>query len=173
MFIKILGSIIVVFSSTLFALSFLFKEKYRMDELEEMKQALQMLKSNLTYSNMPLFEAMKEISSVMGKNLSKFFCTVSNKLELRNGKTAFEIWEDTIHEMCKDFYLTSEDLSTFISFGKSLGSIDIRLHQESIQSAIDYIDYTVLTLKDKRKKDLKMCRSLGLLGGVLIVVILL
>lgn len=173
MFIKILGSIIVIFSSILFALSFLFKEKYRIEELEGMKQALQILKSNLTYSNMPLFEAMKEISLKSEKNLKEFFYTVSKRLEERNGKTAFEIWEDTIHEMCKDLYFTSEDLSTFISFGKNLGSIDIRLHEENIQSTIDYIDYKILNLKSKKQKDLKMYKSLGLLGGILIVVILL
>ena len=72
MVVKVIGSIIVFLSCTAAGLFFASKDKFRADELREMKRGLILLKSEIDYSSRPLYEALIDISAVSYTHLDVY-----------------------------------------------------------------------------------------------------
>ena len=75
---------------------FLKATNFRIDDLEEMKKALTILKSEIGFSSVPLFEAMLNISLRTTGIVSDIFSDASEKYMNRVGENGFEIWENAI-----------------------------------------------------------------------------
>jgi len=65
------------------------------------------------------------------------------------------------------------DIEQFMSLGSSLGYLDGEMQLNGIEMVISYIDMVTEELKVSSDKNKKMYRSLGVLGGILIVIVLL
>ena len=66
------------------------KYVYRLEELEDIKNALNILKSKIKFTYEPIPEIFGEISKTSGKNVSNLFEIAKNKM---NDLTANEAWK--------------------------------------------------------------------------------
>lgn len=171
MVLKIFGSFFIMFSSFVLGMYYSFKTEYRINELYEMKRALNMLVSEIEFNLSPLAEAMKNVSCKAGVPVNIIFKKFSEILG-SDGKSAFEIWEKVIKEEAAFTYFEKEDIEAFISFGRSLGFLDKSQQNGNIKIMESYIENKIPELKKKSEKNKKMCRSLGIFGGAAVMVIL-
>lgn len=173
MFFKVLGGILIIFSTSAFGLYILQSDKLRIDDLEEMKKALTVLKSEISFSSVPLFEAMLNISLRTTGIVSNIFLNASEKYMNRNGENAFEIWESSIKSNLSKAHFALDDIEAFLSFGRTVGYSDKAHQLANADIAISYIEEKQKYLKEKLNKNSKMYKSMGFLTGALITVILL
>ena len=69
------------------------KYSYRVEELEEMKNALNIFKSKIKFTYEPIPEIFKQIAENSNKNIAKLF----NETILKMGDTSASIaWENTV-----------------------------------------------------------------------------
>ena len=73
MLIKAIGAFIVFFSCAACGLYLSLKDRFRAEELKEMKRGLMLLKSSIGYSSKPLYEAMIDISEKTENTVSEIF----------------------------------------------------------------------------------------------------
>ena len=66
------------------------KYKFRVDELEEIKNALNIFKSKIKFTYEPIPEIFKQISENTNKNVSKFFSNAVEKMQTDSAGVAFE-----------------------------------------------------------------------------------
>ncbi|MDR1912993.1 MAG: stage III sporulation protein AB [Clostridiales bacterium] len=173
MIMKIIGSIVVCASSSLIGFYFANADGFRINELNEWKRALLILRSEIAFTRSPLAEAAETISTRVGKPVNAIFKELASSLSQRAGNDTFEIWESTISVKHKSSYLCREDWQCLKDFGKTLGNLDKSMQLSAIDQTISYIDLKTITVRVSDEKNKKLYGSLGILGGLLIVVILL
>ena len=79
--IKYIILFFILLSSTLIGRFMAKKYVYRLEELEEMKNALNILKSKIKFTYEPIPEIFNEISKDSSKNISKIFEQAKEKLK--------------------------------------------------------------------------------------------
>ena len=172
MLIKAIGAFIVFLSCAAYGLYLSLKDRFRAEELKEMKRGLMLLKSSIDYSSKPLYEAMIDISEKTENTVSEIFEDTGRLLKARKASSVGEAWRKTISDRRSRTYFTKNDTEMFSAFADILGGDDSKCQIENIDSVIDYIDKTAEELMRKNNKDARLFRSAGVLGGILIVVVL-
>lgn len=171
--LKILGSALIVLSSSLFGLYYGNRAHYRIADLEEFKKTLILLKSEIEFSMTALPEAMALIAGKTTRKFAAFFEEIGSRLNQKTGESIGDLWEEALALLPQKTYLAEEDTDYFRSLGGALGALDRKLQSNSIQVMIAYIDATAEALAAVSSKSKKMYPSLGILGGILIAVVLL
>lgn len=172
MAVKVIGALIVLFSCTAAGMFLANRDKFRADELREMKRGLMLLKSEIDYSSRPLYEALIDISQRLEGAVSEIFEDSGRLLKSRKVSTASQAWEKTLKDRRSRTFFRKGDMDAFISFGHNLGGSDRKCQLSNIDLTIEYIDMKSDELMKKYTKDGRLFRSAGVLCGILIVVVL-
>ena len=148
-------------------------ETYRSNDLQELKKALAILKSEIVFSMTPLPEAFANIGSRIRKPVADIFLEFAERLVCNRRDPIEEIWQNSIISHASRTYLNKEDISALTSFGRTLGYLDRDMQSSGIMIAIGYIDTAVAALATTRAKNQKLFASLGAFAGLVTVIILL
>jgi stage III sporulation protein AB len=171
MIFKIVGILFVLSSTAIAGFYYGNVETYRIYDLLEFKRALGILKSEVEFAMTPLPEAFYNISLRVKDPINKIFDKLQNVLEKEENNSIAEIWRESITEYATRTYFSKEDLDEIIVFGKTLGYLDKGMQLHSIEFLTGYIDEKIVALNKTRFLNKKMYRSLGILGGVLIIIV--
>lgn len=172
MIIKLLGGGLVFVSSVLLGIYYSMKEGFRAADLTDLKKAFLQLKSEIEFSHSFLADAMDAASKRLPRRLAVFFDNVATGLRESVGETG-DIWRDVVREKLSATYLEVEDLDNLARLGESLASPNKSLQSEGIDMAVRYIDDKTAELRETSRKSRKLYGSVGVIGGILIIVVLL
>ena len=170
--IRILGIFLIMGATLWFGAYFSMKEKYRLQELEELERGLFYLQGQIGYLSAPLAEAMESISWKMRGQLGDIFRQMGEKLTEKQGDSAEQIWEEVWKKEAIHTFLTAEDLMEILYLGKSLGYLDKNQQENSIGLLLSYIESALLQGRKRLEKNSRLYYGMGCLSGLLIVVTL-
>lgn len=171
--IRMLGVFLIMGATLWFGAYFAMKEKYRLQELEELERGLFYLQGQISYLSAPLAEAMESIGWKIQGQLGDIFRQLAERMAEKQGDSAEEIWQDVWKNEAVHTFLTVEDLAEILHFGKSLGYLDKNQQENSIGLLLRYIEGALLQGKKRLEKNSRLYYGMGCLSGLLIVVILL
>ena len=172
MTLKLLGTLLILCSTTSAGYYLSVRDKYRIEDLEEMKRLFLILKSEISFSSVPLEEAFREISERVSGPVSMFASYFSQELKKKKGDSAAELWTQSLSKYMNHLYLGKDDFEAFTAFGRALGYLDRQQQLRNIELAELYINQVCVELREKSEKTAKVYRSMGVLTGALIAVIL-
>ncbi len=175
MILKLAGILFIMSSSVLAGLYYGNLETYRINDLMEFKKALSILKSEIEYLQTPLPIALFNIANRTKKPISFIFHDFARLISENKTSSQKEdistLWEKSLKQHSRDTYFSKEDVEALISFGKTLGYLDLSMQSTSILVTSNYIDNTVQTLSESRVRSKKLFNSLGVLSGLLTIII--
>jgi stage III sporulation protein AB len=171
MFLKVIGSIMVLSSCCIagYALSSEFSR--RPAELRELQNILEMFANEVRYLSNPLAAAFERISGNSKSPVALFFSATASILK-EGEVNASDAWSMAISEYSKKTALVKEDLETLDSFGKMLGKSDMEGQLGSIELTVKRLKILEREAEGKRAKSEGMYKRLGLLIGLAIIVLL-
>ena len=170
---KISGMMLVLAATVFAGLYYGSFETYRSNDLQELKKALAILKSEIVFSMTPLPEAFVNIGERIRRPISDIFLAFANRLADSRREPIEELWQSCITAYASRTYLNQEDISALVSFGHTLGYLDRDMQTSGIMITIGYIDTAVAALATTRAKNQKLFLSLGVFAGLVTVIILL
>lgn len=170
---RLLGVILIMGATLWFGAYFAMKEKYRLQELEELERGLLYLQGQIGYLSAPLAEALENVSWKISGQLGSIFRQAAEKLAERQGETAEMIWQEVWEKEMVHTFLTAEDLDAILLFGRSLGYLDKTQQENSICLLLRYIEDALLQGRKRLEKNGRLYYGMGCLSGLLIVVTLL
>lgn len=147
----------------------LISKKYvnRVNELKEFKNALNMFKTKIRYTYAPLPEIFTEISENIDSNISNVFKKASEKMAIC---PAGEAWNLALR--IEDLNIDDEDRNVLKNLSKLLGKTDLEGQLNQIEMTSDFLDNQIKKAENQRAKSEKMYRTLGMVIGMAIVIIL-
>ena len=165
--LKLITYFLIFATSTTIGVIYSNRYKKRVTELKEFKTALNMLKTKIRFTLSPLRESFLEIS----KNVqSKTKVVFENAYKLMENENATESWNRAINET--ELSLTKEDKEILSQFGKLLGKTDIYGQLNEIDLCLNFIDTQIDKAEDESKRNTKLYKSLGLVTGIGLIIIL-
>jgi len=172
MLINFLGSALVLASGAY--IGFYYSRKYarRMNNLSEIKKALLMLKSEITYSKSVLPEAFSNISNRIDKPFADIFAEISHSL-LSFGGTLSDVWQHVFSNHKSKLYTTDEDFNTLTSFMNTLGHVDSEMQTSQMEMVLEYLSSKIDELAELHRQKSRAYQTLGVLGGLLVIIILI
>ena len=144
------------------------KYSNRVNELKEMKNALNMFltKIRFTYESIPVtfIEIGNNINGVIGK----IFIIASNKMKEKSAGVA---WEESLDEV--ETNLQKEDIEIIKRLGRMLGKTDLEGQVSEIKLVQNFLNTQIEIAENERVKNEKLYKTLGGVLGLAIVVILI
>ena len=171
MFIQMLGAIMVLASSTLIGAYFGGMHGYRAKDLLQLRKALVILKSEIEYTLTPLAIATQNIATKVSQPIGAIFEDFATLLKQRIPPEP--ALTQAINNHIKDTYLTKDDVAQLISLGKTLGYLDKNLQLSTIDLTIKHLDDNIKEQMELHAKNKKLYQTLGVLGGMLVVIVLI
>lgn len=140
--------------------------------IRQLKNALQILEAEILYSQLPLGDAFSSITNQMPEPTKTFFLNLANNLE-ENKSDLYSLWNANVEELSRISALGKNEKEILNQFGRTLGQHDFTQQQKHIQLAVHHLDRELEEARDNEFKYSKMAKSLGMLCGLFIVLLLI
>ncbi|MCK9216724.1 MAG: stage III sporulation protein SpoIIIAB [Firmicutes bacterium] len=173
MFIKLIGGMIIILSSSLIGILLANKYIIRIKILKTFRFSIQLLETEIVFTSTPLPYAFNHISSKIDKPWNAFFHEVSENLLKRNFFTMEEAWNSAMNNHLDLPFFKKSDIELIKNFGKVLGKSDTEDQKKHFLLVYAQLDRHEEEAEIEKKKNVKMYKSLGLLLGIAIYIILI
>ncbi len=162
---KLIGGACVVAATSKIGYKKADQYEKRLKDLKSFESALWLLKSEMEFSMPVLKDAFLICSSLVQKNIGDILLSVSNKLN--DGTDIVTAWCNAIDE--GEHSLNNEDILIIKEFANALGTSDLKLQIENIENTVTRLKIRQQHAVENYKKYCKMCKTLGVTSGILIV----
>ena len=183
MIIRVIASAIIILGCTYVGTYFGVKLSIRVHQLSAFQSALETLKFNILFLNLPLAEALYKVAKSLpasGKPqgcVGRIFKAMSREIsrsDSLNGTVSVQnAWELSVAKERKTLNLNEEEIQTLAEFVSRLGSGDRDDQTGNIEITTAKLSTFENDAREYCKKNAKLYRGLGLLAGLLLVVLLI
>lgn len=162
--------ILIIIFSTSSAIGIVISKKYsnRVQNLKEIKSALNIFETKIKFTYEPIPEIFKEISQNTYKSVSEVFETASNKMREMSAGNA---WNKAIDN--SNIEITKEDKNVLKGLSKLLGKTNIEGQISEIKLTTKFLDKQIETAERQKEKNEKLYKTLGMTIGLAIVILLI
>ena len=167
-FIKIIILIGILISCVCIGNSISKRFISRVNDLIDMKKALNILETKIKFTYEPLPQVFLYISKNVNDSISQIFKNSAKKMEKESAGSA---WKDALEKDKTN--LKQEDLEILKSLGNLLGKTDIDGQVSEIELVNRMLDVQINKAEEDKTKYVKMYRSLGIYIGLAIIVVLI
>ncbi len=171
--IKIIGTILILFSSTMFGQFLSSKDKYALDDLYSFKKGLLLLKSEISYLRTNLSEAFFKVSQNLGIGVREIFQDFSSELENSETLDTQEAWEKSFNKYKDKLYIDKNIQKQILDLGNVLEHQDLEAIINHLNFLITQIDSEIELGRERNETTKKLYKQLSILFGCLIVVVLI
>lgn len=144
------------------------KYKYRLDELDELKNNFKIIENKIKYTYEPLEEIFTEVAEISTFSISQLFKNVANNIKEYGAEQA---WKNQVKQI--DLSLKKEDKEVLQEFGQLLGKTNKEGQINQINFASELLDRQIEKAKKDKEKNETMYKKLGVILGVGIVIVLI
>lgn len=140
----------------------------RVKELICLKSVLNIFENKIKFTQSPL----EEIFTIIAENCSeKNIKCIFQILAIKHDTNIHKTWENIISNA--ETSLNNEDKKILIDMGKILGTTDVEGQVSNIKITSSFIDKQIEKAEQEKEKNVKMFRTLGIVSGLAIIVILI
>lgn len=166
--VKIIIYTFIFLTSSVIGILVSKKYEQRVNELKEIKNALNMFKTKIKFTYEPIPEIFKEISETMNTRTGRVFEIASCNMKLL---AAGEAWDMAIDTDILE--INEEDKKILKNLSKLLGQTDVDGQVNQIELTSSFLDGQIKKAEKEKDKNEKMYRILGMIIGLAIVIILM
>lgn len=170
---KLLFLLAILALSTMIGIIIAKKYSNRVNELQETITALEILESRINYTYDTIPEIFDFISRHLKTGIKNIFEYASEKLNIDKNFSAGELFNATIDEERILLDLNEDDIEILKGLAVSLGQVDLESQVKNIRLIIRSLTSQLDMAKKEKDKNFKLCRNMGAIVGVLIVIILI
>ena len=152
------------------AVGYIIAEKYkkRVDELKEMKKALNILETKMKYTYEPIPKIFLDIKDNTKDNVSYIFKDAAEKM---GKEAAGEAWSKTLQN--RQGSLNKEDINILQGLTSLLGKTNLEGQVTQIELTSNFLDNQIKNAEKEEEKNKKMYRTLGVVIGLACVIVLI
>lgn len=154
--------------STMLGKAFANQYKDREKELKQVRSAFNMLKTKISYTYEPLPQIFLEMGTDFEGEIGHLFQLASIKMkELSAG----EAWKYSLEHVRTN--LKAEDKKVLENLENLLGRTSIEGQLSEIELIEQFLEKQIEIAEEERRKNEKLYRSLGIMAGAMIAIILI
>ncbi|AXI09435.1 stage III sporulation protein SpoAB [Oceanobacillus zhaokaii] len=169
---KWIGALLFIGTTTWMGFEWSNKLTQRPKHIRQLKNALQILEAEIIYSQLPLQDAFTSIAMQLPDPLKTFFETLGNNMK-KEHIDFHMVWEKNVNKLMEMSSLGVNEREILKQFGRTLGQHDFYQQQKYIQLSLTHLDRELEDARDEQYKYSKLAKSIGILCGIFIVLLLI
>ncbi|SDY56099.1 stage III sporulation protein AB [Evansella caseinilytica] len=169
---KLLGAIFIILATSVFGWEISGRLARRTKQIRYLITAFEALEAEMVFGMTPLSLACEQVSRRHDPPISLLFHDVASRLH-KEERPAPDIWKTSLKKWQRKTDLDKPELKILEQFGQTLGQQDLENQRKQIRLAVSYLDKEEKHAFERQNKFSSMYKSLGFLGGVLLVLIML
>lgn len=170
--LKMLGAILILLAGTLAGWLQARRFAARPSEIRRLILSLQRLETEIGYGFIPLPEALKRIGAQNREPLKKLFIDAAEAMEAPTSWTAQDSLHYTLEQNWRNTSMKTAERDVLFDLAYTLGTSDRSSQKSHIQSAVKALETEEALALEEQGRYEKMSRSLGLLVGAFIVILI-
>lgn len=173
LYIKFIGSLLVIATST--TLGFLYADSFkkRLQQLNELQRCLHQLQNEILFTYTPLTEAFFSTSTKSKAPIKNIFEDAAEMLINNKVGSVYEAIKLAIEINDKNLNLNYEEKNILIDLSKVLGESDIDGQKSIFNLAIENVKVKIKQADELMRKNMKLYRYLGFTIGAMVVILIL
>ena len=144
----------------------------RLENLIYLEQCIKILETEIVYGSTPLPQALSNIYSKGNPRVSFIFEAIKEDL-LENKRGEIYLSFVAVKEiLITKLNLKKVDVETFMSLGRVLGSSNREDQEKNLKITLNQMTGLIFEAREERNKNEKLYKTLGLITGIGIIIIL-
>lgn len=170
--LKAVGSLMVVGAAALLGFSAAAELEASYQELLYLRRLMEMLKGEIYYSRAALSHIFLKLSKEAGNPYDVWFGEMCALIESRCGKSLTSIWRESAAEaLCKS-KLPEKEKQKLSDLGALLGDSDLETQINQLKGYLEQLDEAIQDMRSEIGDKKKLCRCLGIIGGMFVAILL-
>lgn len=170
--LKLLGSLFIIISSGFIGFEYSRKYIERLNNLIYIQNCIQILETEVVYASNPIPNALENLYIKGNKKVSFLFKDIKEYLLNNKDKSLFDSFKHNLEISKNKLFLQDDDIEIILSLGRTLGISDVFDQKKHFKTTIMNLEINQQNARENKDKNAKMYRSLGLLFGTALVLIL-
>lgn len=169
--VRILGSLLLVAAAVQLGNLYATKFTKRRLELKDLGDSLDLLETEVFYGATPLPQALRHLAGRSASTAARLFSLSAAHLE---SSDAFpEAWKRAVGTYFEASCLHPKDKDALVFLGDVLGTSDRADQSRHLKAAVQRVRHLEADAERTEAPSVKLWRSVGLLGGLALAVLLL
>lgn len=169
---KILGAILIMLACS--GMGFLGGQKIaaRPKQLQKLRRDLTLLEMDINYAATPLPEALAKLAGISQWPIRSLWQETCAHLGNGEGWTAEEAWYKALEKFSCQTALSENDLAVLRDFGAGLGTSNRQEQLKKFKLLQEQLSSLAFQAEEARQKHERMWRTMGVLTGIALVILL-
>lgn len=170
--LKVIGAVLILFSGTMFGFYQAAMLSRRPKQIREFIHALQRLETEIVYGLTPLTVAFHKLADQLAHPAAGLFRQAAEALAATTDRSAGEIWRQAAEEQWKYSALKDSEKQILLQLGHTLGRSDREDQVKHLRLAVSLLQAEERTAQEDQRRYESMWKSLGVLMGALVVILM-
>ncbi len=169
--VKLLGALMVLAAAALYGFYRASTYARRPQHIRGLIHALQLLETEIVYGGTPLPEALRRVESQSPQPASQLFGRTAELLAA-GGATTRDCWQQAAAELWPKTAMKSGERDIVLRLGSALGISDRDDQRKHLKLAASQLSAEEEIAREERQRYESMWRTLGVLVGALLVILM-
>lgn len=172
-YIKILLIFLVIAIGAVTGISKGNRLKKQYQELLYLKKTAILIRGEIRYNCGAAGEVFLNVSKRVKEPYKGAFMSLSNELENHKGEEFSEMWNRNVIQPLLKLELNIQDIERFKELGENIGYLDIQMQLNYLDFYIEKLNERIDEVKTGLDGNVKLCRTLGIMGGLLAAIFII
>ncbi len=170
--IKFLGALLVISACTLLGMTSVLKKRKTHRALCELENSLKEMAHAIEFSLAPLPNVICHLAKEQFADPQGFLNKLTKEMASEKKLPLSCAWQTITHRFAEENALPASALSLMLSLGETLGKMDYETETNRLLKAANILSEQAKDMELNREKTEKTVKSLGVILGIFIVIIL-
>ncbi|MBS6397524.1 MAG: stage III sporulation protein AB [Clostridiales bacterium] len=170
--LRLTGMVCILCGSTGLGLAFARDLDLRIEELNQLRQLMLLLRGEIRYMHQPLPEAFLHLAADSFGCFGEFFRQTGQDLIRRDGQTSEEIWKRNLKQYVPGLHMTGQEQRELEKLGSMLGYLDVEMQLNALDYYLEQLKVSLEQAAEAVGSRRKLYQYLGVLGGMALVILI-
>lgn len=172
MMFKLFGASLIIIATTWIGFATAHTYRQRPKQIRQLRTALSLLETEIGYGIRPLEQACRGIALRLDGAIATLFATCADNLSQFDGLSTYECFSQAINQVWKQTALKKSEKAILLDFSKTVGTSDREDQLHHLEMTSTNLEVVERQARDEQLQYEKMCKTLGILAGALIVILI-
>ncbi len=171
--LKLLGAMLIITACTALGIKSVTKNRKTLKIIEELSSALLEMARAINFRLDPLPDVIHRLSREQFSDKDTFISQLSCQIEENPEKSLPELWQNVLHNFSQEHSLPQKATSIMSTIGEGIGKMDYETEIHRLTSGHESLTDLLTKMSQAHEKTEKMTKSLGVILGIFIVILLI
>ena len=171
--LKLLGAMLIIAACTALGIKSVTKNRKTLKAITTLSDTLSEIARSINFQLDPLPDVIHRLGREQFVDEDSFINLLSSQIDTAPEKPLSELWHNALQTFSQTHHLPQKAFSIMNDIGESIGKMDYETEIHRLTAGQKALDELHTKMNHETAKTEKMTKSLGLILGVFIVILLL